>query len=221
MKQKYSVLAVAGIALVVFTLVVFLAPLVKTAVFWVSYLFALVAMAAQIGFVYVAFAGGTSARSRFYGYPIFRIGMCYLGVQVVLSLVFMLLAKWVPLWLPTLCYLVILGLAAIGLIAADNVRDSVYLVEEKQASNTVWMRTLRRNADVLAARYPEVQALSEDLHYADPVSTSATEALERKLGDMLAQVEACPDEQSRVRLVNQMKELLTQRNAVCKSSKTR
>ena len=59
---------------------------------------------------------------------------------------------------------VILGLAAVGLIAADNVRDSVYLVEEKQASNTVWMRTLRRNADVLAARYPEVQALSEDLH---------------------------------------------------------
>lgn len=221
MKQKYSVLAAAGIALVLFSLVVFIAPIPKTAVFWVAYLFAVIAMVAQLGFVHVAFSGGTSARSKFYGYPIFRVGMVYLGVQLVLSLVFMLLGKWVPMWIPVVSGLVIMGLAALGLLATDNVRDSVILVEEKQAANTGAMRSLRRNADVLVSRYPEFQDLAESLHYADPVATPATEAMEQRLASMMAQVDQCPDEQSRLRLKNKMLELLEQRNAVCKSSKTR
>ena len=72
MKQKYSVLAVEIIALVLFSLIVFIAPIPKTGVFWLSYVFALIALISQLAFVYVAFGSGTSARSRFYGFPIFR-----------------------------------------------------------------------------------------------------------------------------------------------------
>lgn len=221
MKQKYSVLAVAAIVVVLYSLIVFLVPFAKTGVFWLSYVFTLIALLAQLVFTQVAFGGGTSARSRFYGYPIFRIGMIYLAVQVVLSLVFMLLGAWIPMWIPTLCYIIVIGLAAIGLIASDNVRDSVRVVEEKQADNTAFLRSLRRNASVLAGQYPELESLAEALRFADPVSTTASEPYERQLGEMLGQVQACPDESSRVRLKNQMMDLLSQRNAVCKSSKTR
>lgn len=221
MKQKYSVLAVAGILLVLFSLVVFIAPFPKTGVFWLSYLFAVIAMVAQLAFVYVAFGGGTSARSRFYGFPIFRIGMIYLVLQLVLSLAFMLIGKWIPMWIPTLVYLLVLGLSAVGLIAADNVRDSVRVIEEKQADNTVLIRTLRRSADVLAQQYPELSDLAESLHFADPVSTAASEGYERQIHEMLADLSECPDEQSRLHLKNQIMELLAQRNAICKSSKTR
>ena len=221
MKQKYSVLAVAGILLVLFSLIVFIAPIPKTGVFWLSYVFAVIAIAAQLGFTYVAFAGGTSARSRFYGFPIFRIGGIYLVVQVALSLAFMLLGSWIKLWIPALAYVIVLALAAIGLIAADNVRDSVRLVEKKQADNTAAMRQLRRRAEVLAQRYPELSELSEALRYADPVSTAASERFEEQMCAMLEQVEQGPDEAVRVRLKNQLLELLSQRNAVCKSSKTR
>lgn len=221
MKQKYSILIVAGIVLVLYSLIVFVVPFPKNGVFWLSYVFTLISLAAQLVFVQVAFGGGMSVRSRFYGFPIFRIGMIYLAVQVVLSLVFMIIGQWIPMWIPTLCYLVVLGMGAIGLIAADNVRDSVRLVEEKQADNTVFMRNLRRNADVLAKQYPELEALSEALHFADPVTTVASEPYERQLGELLAQIQTCPDEPNRVRLKNQMLELLDQRNAVCKSSKTR
>lgn len=221
MKQKYSVLAVAGILLVLFSLIVFIAPFPKTGVFWLSYVFALIAIAAQLLFVYVAFSDGTSARSRFYGFPIFRIGIIYLVVQLALSVVFMLLGRWIPMWIPTLCDLVVLGLAAIGLIAADNVRDSVRVVEQKQADNTRQMRALRRTADVLAQRYPELSPVAEALHLADPVSTGASEEYERHIYDLLRETEQCPDEAGRIQRKNQVLEAISQRNAVCKAGKTR
>lgn len=221
MKQKYSVLAVTAILLVLFSLIVFIAPIPKTGVFWLSYVFALIALVSQLAFVYIAFGGGTSARSRFYGFPIFRIGIIYLVVQLILSVVFMLLGKWVALWIPALLYLVVLGLAAIGLIAADNVRDSVRVVEKKQADNTAMMRHLRRTAKVLSTSYPEIEPLAEALGYADPVSTKASEDYEHDLCDLLEQVETCGDAEGRVQLKDQMMELLTQRNAILKSSKTR
>lgn len=221
MKQKYSILAVEVIALVLFSLVVFIAPIPKTGVFWLSYIFAVIALGAQLAFVYVAFGNGTSARSRFYGFPIFRIGILYLIVQLILSLVFMLLGKWMPAWIPAILYIVVLGLAAIGLIAADNVRDSVRLVEQKQADNTAMMRHLRRTAQVLAASYPEVASLEENLRYADPVSTKASEAYEHDLCDLMEQVGDCETPEDRAALAAEMQELLNQRNSVLKSSKTR
>lgn len=221
MKQKYSVLAVEIIALVLFSVIVFVAPLPKTAVFWLSYVFSVIALAAQLGFLYVAFDGAVAVRSKVYGYPIFRIGIIYLAAQLVLALVFMILGKWVPMWIPVILYIVLLGLAAIGLIAADNVRDAVQLVEEKQAGNTYAMRMLRRTAETLKTSFPEFGEVAEQLRYSDPVSTQATAPLEQQLQNMLESVPQISDEAGRVRVKNQIMELLAQRNAVCKSSKTR
>ena len=221
MKQKYSVLAVEIIALVLFSIIVFVAPIPKTAVFWISYLFSIVALVAQLGFVYVAFSGGTSARSKVYGYPIFRIGIIYLVVQLVLALVFMLVGKWVPLWIPFLAYLIVLCLAAVGLIATDNVRDVVVSVEEKQAGNTYSMRMLRRTAETMKNSFPEMEEVAEQLRYSDPVSTQASAPYEQQLQNMIESIPTIADEAGRVRLKNQIMEVLSQRNAVCKSSKTR
>lgn len=221
MKQKFSALAVDLIVLILFSVIVFVVPIPKTGVFWISYLFVVFAIVSQLGFAYVAFSGGTSARSRFYGFPIFRVGLCYLGLQFVLSVVFMLVGRWVPAWLPFLLYVILLGLASIGLIASDNARDGIQLVEENQADATLMIRVLRRDAEAMKVSYPELTELAEMLRYADPVSTSATEEMEQRLHELLSDYQQLPDEAARIRKKNQMIELLRQRNAVCKSSKTR
>lgn len=221
MKQKFSVLAVDLIVLILFSVIVFVVPIPKNGVFWISYVFAVLAVVAQLGFGYVAFSGTSTARSKFYGYPIFRIGIIYLVVQLIMSVVFMLIGKWVPLWLPFLLYVVALGVAAVGLIAADNVRDTVAAVEEKQAENVQVIRMMRRNADALKVNFPELSDFAEQLHYSDPVSTQATAALEQQLQNMLVAYPQQPDQASRIRMKNQMLELLNQRNVVCKSSKSR
>ncbi len=221
MKQKYSVLAVEIIALVLFSIIVFVAPFPKTVVFWFSYVFSIIALAAQVGFLHVAFQGGTSVRSKFYGYPIFHIGIIYLVVQLALALIFMIIGQLVPLWIPFLLYMIVLCLAAVGLIAADNVRDSVILVEEKQAANTGAMRMLRRTAEAMQSTYPEMKEVAEQLRYSDPVSTQASAPYEQQLQAMLETIPQTADEAGRVRVKNQIMEVLAQRNAVCKSSKTR
>ena len=148
--------------------------------------------------------------------------MIYLAVQVIAGLIFMILGVWrIPFWIPTVCYLIILALGAIGLIATDNVRDSVRLVEAKHADNTAHIRNLRRSADIVSSQYPEFKPVAESLRYADPVSTAASESYERMLGNMLNQVRDCEDSAARQALANQMQEVLQQRNAVCKSGKTR
>lgn len=221
MKQKFSALAVDLIVLILFSVIVFVVPIPKTGVFWISYLFAVLAVVSQLGFVYVAFSGGTSARSRFYGFPVFRVGLLYLCAQMVLSIVFMLVGKWVAPWIPFLLYVVLLGLAATGLIATDNARDGIHLVEEKQADGTLMIRVLRRDTEAMKVTYPELTELYELLRYANPVSTAATEEMEQRLSEMLGSYQQLPDEATRIRVKNQMVDLLKQRNAVCKSSKTR
>ncbi len=221
MKQKFSIIAVAFILWILFSVVVFVLPIPKTGVFWLSYVFAVLAVVAQAGFVFVSFHSSTTARSKFYGYPVFRIGLIYLGVQFAMSLVFMLIGKWVPLWIPFLLYVVALGLAGIGLIAADNVRDTVLSTEERQAESTYMMRMLRRNAEAMQVTFPELKEFAEQLRYSDPVSTHASENLEQQLQNMLAVYQNQPDQTSRVRMKNQMMDILAQRNVVCKSSKTR
>lgn len=221
MKQKFSVLAVEIIALVLFSVIVFVAPIPKTAVFWLSYVFSVIALVAQLGFLYVAFEGTVSVRSKVYGFPIFRIGIIYLLLQLILSLVFMLIGKCIPMWIPVILYIVVLGLAAIGLIAADNVRDSVQLVEEKQAGNTYAMRMLRRTAETMKQSFPELEEVAEQLRYSDPVSTQASAPFEQQLQNMLESIPQIADEAGRIRVKNQVMEVISQRNAVCKSSKTR
>ena len=140
---------------------------------------------------------------------------------MILSLVFMLIGAWVPTWIPVLLYLVLLCLAALGLIATDNARDAVRLVEQKQAENTYAMRMLRRTADVMQSNFPELSRFAEELKYADPVSTQSTLQFEEQMQNVLNSFSAIPDAQTRESAANQLLDLLKQRNAICLSSKTR
>ena len=119
---------VFGILLVLYFLIAFLVPFAKTATFWVSVVFTVVAFAVAAAAFYIAFIKTPDARSKFYGFPIARIGVIYAIVQIVASFVFMALATFVaewPVWPAILVYAVALGITLIGLIAADAVVEEV------------------------------------------------------------------------------------------------
>lgn len=93
---------------------------------WLLYIFGVITIAAQLYVLQVAFYKEMTVKSKFYGFPVANVGVIYLLAQLVLGLVFMALAKVVPLWLPLVVYVVLLGAAAVGLfIAADAMRDEV------------------------------------------------------------------------------------------------
>lgn len=118
--------ACLGVLLALYLLLAFLIPFVKTAVFWFSFVFTLIAFGVAAYALYMAFLKKPDARSRFYGFPIARIGVLYCGIQLAVGLLFMALGKWIPAWLAVLVYAAMLGAAVIGLVSADAVVETIH-----------------------------------------------------------------------------------------------
>ena len=121
MKNKNSVrgLVILGIVLAAWLVIVLAVPFVKNGVYWLSFVFTLIAFLAQLYIFKISFRNGESVRSKFYGFPIARLGVVYLAVQLVLGLLVMALAKWVPTWVGVILFAVTLAAAAVGCVAAD------------------------------------------------------------------------------------------------------
>ena len=116
MKNKNSVrgLVILGIVLATWLVIVLAVPFVKNGAYWLSFVFTLIAFLAQLHIFKISFRNGESVRSKFYGFPIARLGVVYLAVQLVLGLLVMALAKWVPTWVGVILFAVTLAAAAVG-----------------------------------------------------------------------------------------------------------
>lgn len=139
-KDTIRAIVVAVIALAIYNLVAFVVPFAHTAAFWISYGFTMASFVVVTASIYIAFIKNPDAKSRFYGFPIARIGVLYGGAQLIVSLIVMALAKWTPWWIPTLVYAIGLGATIIGLVSAEAVVDEIQTQDVKLKDNTVMMR---------------------------------------------------------------------------------
>lgn len=228
MKNRVRSWVVLGVLFAVYTVVTFALPTVKNGVLWLSYLFGIIAIVAQIYILNTAFFKGKSVRSKFYGFPIANVGIVYLAVQLVLGLVFILLAAIVPLWLPLILYVVLLGIAAVGFIAADAVRDEVERQDNRLEQDVTVMRTLQSKVSALAEYCEDaelgtaVRKLAENLRFSDPVSSAATTESEHQLAELMGELEQAvtdKDNNSAVALCKRMGTVLIERNQICKLNK--
>ena len=103
--QGYVVLAVI---LAAFCAIAFAVPFVKNAVFWLAFAFTLVAFGVEVYAFRTSF-GKEDVCSKFYGFPIARLAVVYFIVQLVLALVLMALAQWVPVWVAVILFVVVLA----------------------------------------------------------------------------------------------------------------
>lgn len=225
MKNKIRAGIVLAVIFAVYTVLTFVLPFEKNAVLWVSYIFGVAAIAAQLYVLPKSFAQGESAKSKFYGFPIAKIGVAYLIVQLALGLIFMVLAALVPVWLPLVLYVVLLGAAAVGFIAADTMRDEVERQDTKLKTDTTLMRTLQTRAAALAARQDsgevkaQIQILADNLRYSDPVSGDITRDVEGKLTVCMDELEQASSGEEVTILLRRMNTLLSERNQLCKLNK--
>ena len=79
-------------------LIAFAVPFARTTCFWVAYGFGVFAILFQLYIFKTSFAGNGDAKSRFYGFPIARLGIYYLVAQLILSVIEMALAGLIPTW---------------------------------------------------------------------------------------------------------------------------
>lgn len=98
-KGKFQTILILAIVLAAYLLLAFVIPFTKTAVFWLALVFTLAAFGLQLYVLKLSFTKGKDARSKFYGFPIARIGVMYLIVQIALSFLFMAIAKFCAAWI--------------------------------------------------------------------------------------------------------------------------
>ena len=221
-KNRVRFYIVLAVVFAIFSAIAFAAPFGHSAVFWLSYVFGVIAIAVQTYSWPKAFSG-EGARSKFYGFPIARVTTIYMVVQLILSLIFMIAGAKVPVWIPVILYVVLLGLAAIGLIAVEVTRDEVERQETVREVKTGTMKALQAKANAIAAscddpeKKKSLMKLAEDFRYSDPVSSDATQKLEMKLEVMLDELQ----ENESAELAKRIESVLSERNQLCKLSKRR
>ena len=106
-KGKFQTILILAIVLAASLVLAFVIPFAKTAVLWLALAFTLAAFAVQLYVLKLSFIKGKDARSKFYGFPIARISVVYLIVQIVLSFLFMAIAKICAAWIAAIVFVLL------------------------------------------------------------------------------------------------------------------
>lgn len=227
MKNKIRVWIVLAIIFVVYSIVAFALPFAHNATFWLSYLFAVVAIAVQVYVLQSAFMKAEGAKSKFYGFPIATVGAVYMAAQLVLSLIMMALAAKILVWIPVALHVLLLGAAAVGFIAADAMRDEVERQDVQLKKDVSVMRGLQSKVNGIvglcsADVRDDITRLAEELRYSDPVSNDALAEIEGELSACVDELQAAvvDGESTAIReLCRKAGATLAERNRLCKLNK--
>ena len=217
-----------GVLLILYILIAFLIPFAKTATYWVSFVFTLIAFCVVAASIYIAFVKNPDAKSRFYGFPIARIGVIYGVAQLVAGLLLMALGKWVPVWLAVLVYAIMLGAAVIGLISADAVAEQIHAQDAKLKKDVAAMRAIQSKLSVLPGQCEDpvtakcLTQLAEEIRFSDPVSSEATQETEADLNALTDELQKAVlehDTAAAQNLCKRCQAVLMERNRLCKLEK--
>lgn len=229
-RSTKRVAIVLAIVLAVFCIIAFVIPFPRNGLFWTGFVFGLIAILSQVPVFMITFRGADSARSKFYGMPIARIGVIYIVAQLIFSLIAMFLS-WncvIPVWPFVLVSMLMLGAVALGTIAADATREEIVRQDNQIKRNVSKMRELQSLGVSLASRCEdqtaaeELQKLSDALRYSDPVSSAATAESEAELKRLLDELQSAlldGDTTGIIGLCKQTQNVLAERNRICKLNK--
>lgn len=230
MKKVYSAIAIHCIIALTLTLLFVLIPFDKQAVSWIAYAFAMVALFGNLVIDWVAFRNAKTLKSKFYGFPIFRLSIIYVCVQLVISIVFIIVGAFVevPFWASLLASLLLVALTAIGTIVGDNLRDAIERIEEKGADSTKRFIALQNRVSDICDKCgndglkAKIQELVEKFKYGDPVSSDATKEVEDSISEQLEILDGlvvAGDVEKVCESIKTIMNLLSTRSRLCKTGK--
>ena len=221
-----------AIVTVIYVLLFCLIPFPKYASSWIAFAFTIITWWGSYYTAYLAFKN-EGMRSKIYGMPIYNIGLLFSIIQFAIGLIITIICAFnviVPVWLTILLCVIVIGLAAIGVIITDTARNKVEEIEQETKVVTQTMSYFRADVSSLVdiCQIPELkkplEALQEDFQYSDPVSSPATQDLENSIMSELNKLTIMLESgtgtvESISEKIGFVKSLLAQRNRVCKINK--
>ena len=219
--KKRSGYLILAIMLVVFAVVAFVAPFEKTPVFWVSFVFGLLAICFQIPLWNKALSGET-LKSKFLGFPVLHIGIAYMIIQLIVSII-MMAVPGIPLWIAIIVDVVILAISCALVTSGGVARTAIEETEGKIQAKTSFIKSLKADVDILLSKETDsevrdaLRKLSDEIRFSDPMSNNALDNIEAEISDKLISVSAAGENKKNV--ISEISGLIKQRNIKCKALK--
>lgn len=213
--------AALGIAFTVFNVIAFAVPAEKTASFWISYAFTVIAFAVQIAVWILAFGKAAELKSKFLGFPIVHIGIVYLVFQLLAFAAFMAFPA-LQVWVAVVVSVLILGVSLICLIAVEAGRDEISRIEEKVQQKMSYIKALQADVGLLAEQETDtdtktmLEKLAETIRFSDPMSSKMLADIETQIGDKISDLKTA---ENKMAIIEELDLLLTERNKKAKMLK--
>lgn len=212
---------ILGILFALISIIAFAVPTVKTATFWITYVFTAAAFAAQIVIWKTALGKGETLKSKFLGFPVVHIGIVYTVIQVIAFAVFMFVPT-LPTWSAIVVCSVIAGVSAVCMISADAGRNEIERVEAKVQKKVFYIRELQTVVELLtdvetdADTKAALDQLAEKIRFSDSMSSEQLANLENKISAKVLELKTAPN---KVEIITELNSLLDERNKKCKNLK--
>ena len=196
------------------SVIAFAVPAAKTAAFWISYAFTVVAFAAQIIIWNAALGRSESLKSTFLGFSVVHIGLVYLVVQII-ALIVLLFIPTLPIWSAVVACAVIAGVSAACMIASDVGRSEIERVSAKAQEKTFYIKQLQADVELLANAESDAKVkaellrLAEKIRYSDPMSHEQVAELEAQIAEKVSDLKAAANKGE---IITEIHSLLDEQN---------
>ena len=228
-KSVKALVAVFAIIAVVYSLLVFLIPFEKSTASFIAYGFTMASFIVAIYSGIKAFNGETLV-SKFYGFPIFKVGYIYAIVQSVISVIFYVLCAFleVPYWVAIVVCLIPFALAVIGILLTNMAKETITQMDADAKEQVAQMFTIKLSVEGIIDICEDKEVLSklEDLRdtvkYSDPVSCEMTLEIEATICQELDELRVMVEKQDNDGAKDMIKKLINavnSRNRICKENK--
>ncbi len=206
----------------IFTVIGFVAPIAHGVVFYMAYLFEVLALATLCSAL-VMFFGKLTKEDKFLSLPSVKIAWGYFVLQTILSVYEMLalpFTYFTALLINVIVALIFIILMLAVYAASQKIDDS----EQKVLQKVIYIKQLKIQLDSLetdnAGLDKKIKQLCEDIRYSDPMSHSALYEIESTLSEVVGDiVDNVADADKAGSLCDQASKLLKNRNAQAKALK--
>lgn len=193
-KNKNLVLtgAIYAILFLLYNLIVFVIFGVRTNVFWVSYVFMVIAFVIQMASLRLSFKNN-DVETIFFGIPLVSLSVYYILAELFCSLVFMIF-QGAGLKAAITIQLLLLGAYLVVAIIALMSRDAVQEVSGHIKEKVTFHKSILTDVEILKDRCedPELKAnlgkLVETVRYSDPMTNASVEDVEFRIMQKMSEL---------------------------------
>ena len=205
---------------VLYSIIVMLLFSNKGYVFWVSYLFTLIAFIIQ--FILNYYLLGKNEGSSFNSFPLLIISNTYLAIQIIVSLVLMfdiMSLEWT-----IVIQSVILGIfVIIGLLLSQG-KDHIESVEEDTKNRTLFLTEMKKEVEILSNKVDvdfkdDFNDLFEVVRFANPMSNEKVSPLENEILNTLNELKNEVNQNNNeniLKILAKLKEMFSEREVLLK-----